>query len=63
MNKKEVLKRYAGRDWAGSKGEALLLFKAVKNHKKLPTFDRKFKKNDSAYKKLTIEEYEKKYGI
>lgn len=47
--------------WAGSKGESRAIHEAIKKHKKLPTFDRKFREKDPAFARLTIEEYEKKY--
>lgn len=47
--------------WAGSKGESRAIHEAIAKHKKLPTFERKFRPKNPEYARLTIEEYEKKY--
>ncbi len=43
------------------KSQAIQYYKAKRNKKKLPTFKAK-KPDQSDYKKLSIEEYEKKYS-
>lgn len=47
---------------AGSKGEALAYFKAKMGKKKLPTLHVKQSQKNPEYAKLSISEYEKKYG-
>lgn len=61
MDSKTKALRSRHREWTGSKAESRALHKAIKNHKKLPTFTRQFKGKDPEFAKLTIEQYEKKY--
>ena len=63
MSKLMALRRLyrMGSPKASSKSEALATYKARTNHKKMPKLKEK-KHDQSDYKKMSIEEYEKKYG-